>query len=107
MTDLGFGKEFRQAVEAKQVAQQDAERAKFIVQRAEQEKQSLIIRARGEAESAELLGKVAKENPNFVTLRKLEAIRSIANTLATSKNKAILNSSSLMFDELFSSEHQQ
>jgi prohibitin 1 len=34
-----------------QVAQQDAERSKFIVMKAEQEKQANIIRAEGEAEA--------------------------------------------------------
>jgi len=100
MTDLGFGKEFRQAVEAKQVAQQDSERAKFTVQRAEQEKQSSIIRARGEAESIELLGKAVAENPNFIQLRTLEAIRAIAVSVSNSKNKVMLSSSSLLLDEL-------
>jgi len=98
--ELGFGKEFRQAVEAKQVAQQDSERAKFTVQRAEQEKQSSIIRARGEAESIELIGKAVSENPNFIKLRKLEAIRAIAHTISHSKNKIMLNSSSLLMDDL-------
>ena len=35
ITDLKFGKDFTSAIESKQVAQQDAERAKFIVMRAE------------------------------------------------------------------------
>ena len=38
ITHLAFGKEFTKAIESKQVAQQDAERSKFLVQRAEQEK---------------------------------------------------------------------
>jgi prohibitin 2 len=107
MTELGFGKEFRQAVEAKQVAQQDSERAKFTVQRAEQEKQSSIIRARGEAESIELIGKAVSENPNFIKLRKLEAIRAIAHSIAHSKNKVMLNSSSLLMDELGNEAQKQ
>ena len=38
ITHMVFGKEFTEAVEQKQIAQQDAERAKFIVEKAEQEK---------------------------------------------------------------------
>lgn len=45
ITTLSFGKEFTHAIEAKQVAAQDAERAKFIVEKAEQDKKSAIIRA--------------------------------------------------------------
>jgi prohibitin 2 len=45
ITSLSFGKEFTHAIEAKQVAAQEAERAKFIVDKAEQDKKSAIIRA--------------------------------------------------------------
>lgn len=45
ITSLTFGREFTAAIEAKQVAAQEAERAKFIVEKAEQDKRSAIIRA--------------------------------------------------------------
>ena len=54
-------REYTGAVEAKQVAQQDAERAKFIVEKAEQDKQSAIIRAQGEAQSALLIGQAVQQ----------------------------------------------
>mmetsp|Transcript_26717 Transcript_26717/g.68658 ORF Transcript_26717/g.68658 Transcript_26717/m.68658 type:complete len:266 (-) Transcript_26717:92-889(-) len=63
ITNLGFGKEYTAAVEAKQVAQQEAERAKFLVEQAQQDKKSTIIRANGEARSAELIGEAIKQNP--------------------------------------------
>lgn len=59
ITHLAFSKEYTAAVEAKQVAQQDAERAKYVVERALQEKKSIVIRAEGEAKSAELIGNVS------------------------------------------------
>ena len=59
ITHLAFSKEYTAAVEAKQVAQQDSERARYIVERALQEKKSIIIRAEGEARSAELIGNVS------------------------------------------------
>lgn len=40
------------------LAQQDAKRAEFLVQKAVQDKESAIIRAKGEAESIRLIGKV-------------------------------------------------
>ncbi|KAM7260027.1 hypothetical protein ACFE04_015768 [Oxalis oulophora] len=46
ITSLTFGKEFTAAIEAKQVAAQEAERAKFIVEKAEQDKKSAVIRAK-------------------------------------------------------------
>lgn len=45
ITSLNFGKEFTDSIEAKQIAQQDAERSKFVVEKAEQEKQAAIIGA--------------------------------------------------------------
>ncbi len=42
-------------MEAKQVAQQEAERAKFVVDKALQEKQSLIVRAQGEVRAGRAL----------------------------------------------------
>lgn len=72
ITHLDFGKEYRQAVEAKQVAQQEAARAHYIVERAAQEKQGIVIRAEGEARSAELIGDAVRDNPAFIELRKIE-----------------------------------
>lgn len=59
-------------MEAKQVAQQEAERAKFIVEKAMQEKEGAIVRAQGEAQSARLIGQAIAQNPAFLTLRKIE-----------------------------------
>lgn len=50
ITSLTFGKEFTAAIEAKQVAAQEAERAKFVVEKAEQDKKSAVIRAQVSAE---------------------------------------------------------
>ncbi|KAJ1624800.1 band 7 family-domain-containing protein [Pavlovales sp. CCMP2436] len=98
ITHLDFGKEYRQAIEAKQVAQQDAQRAHFIVERAVQEKRSIIIRAEGEARSAELIGAAVGSNPAFIELRKIEAAREIATTVAKSANKIYLSAGSLLLN---------
>ncbi|VAH97070.1 unnamed protein product [Triticum turgidum subsp. durum] len=71
ITSLSFGKEFTHAIEAKQVAAQEAERAKFIVEKAEQDKKSAII-------------------------RQIEAAREIAHTIAASNNKVFLDSGDLL-----------
>merc|ERR1711865_226122 len=55
ITHLTYGKEFATAIEEKQVAEQDAERQKFIVARSEQERQATVIRSEGEAEAAKLI----------------------------------------------------
>lgn len=98
ITQLTFSREYTGAVEAKQVAQQEAERAKFIVEKAEQDKQSAIIRAQGEAQSAKMIGEAIQNNPAFLTLRKIEAARDIASTVASSANRVFLNADSLLLN---------
>jgi len=98
ITDLRFGREFTTAVEAKQVAQQDAERARFLVDKAKQEKRSIVIKAQGEAQSAALIGKAISNNPGFVELRRIDAAREVAQTLSRSSNRVFLGTDSLMLD---------
>ncbi|PIA31254.1 hypothetical protein AQUCO_05100047v1 [Aquilegia coerulea] len=98
ITNLTFGKEFTAAIEAKQIAAQEAERAKYIVEKAEQDKRSAIIRAQGEAKSAQLIGDALSKNPAFITLRKIEAARDIAKTLSRSVNKVFLSSDDLLLN---------
>eukprot|EP00163_Fabomonas_tropica_P005390 TRINITY_DN1490_c0_g1_i1.p2 TRINITY_DN1490_c0_g1~~TRINITY_DN1490_c0_g1_i1.p2 ORF type:complete len:199 (-),score=76.56 TRINITY_DN1490_c0_g1_i1:140-736(-) len=100
ITHLSFGKEYTAAVEAKQVAQQDAERSKFIVLKAEEDKKRIIIAAEGEAQAAEMMGKAVRENPGFMRLRRIEAAREIAGTLARGGNKVYLDADTLMVNML-------
>ncbi|KAH9597435.1 Band 7 domain [Trypanosoma melophagium] len=81
ITQMSFGKEYTNAVEAKQVAQQMAERAKWRVEQAEQEKKGAILLAEGEAQAAKLIGDAVQKNPAFITLRSLEASRTIAKMI--------------------------
>jgi len=100
ITHLSFSPEYARAVEAKQVAQQDAERAKYIVIGAQQEKKTIITKAKGEAESATLIGTAVKRNPGFMKLRRIDAARDIADIVAGSGNKVYLNADSLLLNLL-------
>jgi len=104
ITHLSFSPEYARAVEAKQVAQQDAERAKYIVLGAKQEKLSIITRAKGEAESAVLIGKSVKKNPGFMKLRRIEAAKDIADIVADSGNKVYLNADTLLLNLMGNAE---
>jgi prohibitin 1 len=91
ITDLTFGREFTLAVEHKQVAQQESERAKYIVMKSEQEKQASIIRAEGESEAALLISQALNEAGNgLLELRKIEASKEIAEKLSSSQNVTYL-----------------
>lgn len=96
LTQMSFGREYSKAVEDKQVAQQDAERAKYLVEMAEQDKKSKIIHAQGEAAAASMIGEAMKKNPAFAELRRIEAAREIARSIANSPNRVFLNSDALL-----------
>lgn len=91
LTHLSYGTEFSRAVEQKQVAQQEAERSKFVVMKAEQERRAAIVRAEGESEAAKLISDAtASVGTALIELRRIEASREIAATLAKSRNVAYL-----------------
>ena len=92
-THLTFGKEFTAAVELKQVAQQEAERARFLVEKAEQVKKAAVISAEGDSQAASLLAKSFGDSGEaLVELRRLEAAEDIANLLSRSRNVVYLPS---------------
>mmetsp|Transcript_16739 Transcript_16739/g.41225 ORF Transcript_16739/g.41225 Transcript_16739/m.41225 type:complete len:278 (-) Transcript_16739:304-1137(-) len=93
ITHLNFSKDFSKAIEDKQVASQQAERAKFIVMKAEQERQANVIQAEGDSEAAELIGNaVKKHGPGLVMMRKIETAQDISKTLSHSRNVTYLPS---------------
>ncbi|XP_072766850.1 prohibitin 1 [Anoplolepis gracilipes] len=93
ITHLTFGKEFTQAVELKQVAQQDAEKARFLVEKAEQQKRAAVISAEGDAQAASLIAKsLAEAGDGLVELRRIEAAEDIAFNMSKSRQVAYLPS---------------
>ena len=56
------------------------------------------MRALGEAKSAELIGEAMRANKGFLQLRRLEAARDIATLLASSGNRVMLDSQSLLLN---------
>lgn len=98
ITELSFGREYAAAVEAKQVAQQEAQRAAFVVDKAKQEKLQKIVQAEGEAAAATMLGEAVSKNPGYLKLRKLRASQAIAKTMQSAQNRIYLNSGTLMLN---------
>ena len=91
ITHLTFSPEYTGAIERKQVAQQEAERSKYLVDKERQLALANMLRAEGESEAARLL--TLASGPGFIELRRLEAARDIADTLAHSRNVVYLPSS--------------
>jgi len=98
ITHLNFSPEYERAVESKQVAQQQAERARFRVLKAHEEKKNIILKAQGETESARMIGNAIKNNPGFVELRRIDVAREVATCLSTSQNRLVLSADSLLLN---------
>merc|ERR1719394_1951455 len=93
ITHLTFGREFTAAVEMKQVAQQEAEKARFLVEKAEQVKQASVISAEGDSEAADLLAKAfAQAGEGLVELRRIETAEEVAVNMSNSRNVVYLPS---------------
>jgi prohibitin 2 len=98
ITQTSFSREYEKAIEQKQIAQQTAERMKYLVEKALQVKKSAIITAEADCKSIELIGEAVKENPAYLTLQRIEAAKEIADMLQKTKNKVLLDSNILLLD---------
>lgn len=67
--DIRLTKELEQAIESKMVQEQEAQRSKYVQQRAQIDADTAVIKARGEAESIRIRGEALKNNPAFVDLQ--------------------------------------
>jgi len=65
LRDVAFSPQFQQAIERKQVAEQEVARMAFVVQQADKERKRKIIQAEGEAESIRLKARALARNPGL------------------------------------------
>ncbi|XP_013927002.1 PREDICTED: prohibitin-2 [Thamnophis sirtalis] len=98
ITELSFSREYTAAVEAKQVAQQEAQRAQFLVEKAKQEQRQKIVQAEGEATAAKMIGEALSKNPGYIKLRKIRAAQNISKTIASSQNRVYLTADNLVLN---------
>ncbi len=119
LRNVAFSPEYAKSVEDKQIAQQNAERAKFLVQSEEQEAsrvrvkaqgeadaaitrakgdaESQVLRARAEAQSLSLVSEALKDNPSLLTFRYIEKLAPTIHTiLLPSGQNFILDPKSLI-----------
>jgi prohibitin 2 len=67
--NIRLTKELEHSIEAKMVQEQEAQRSKYVQQRAQIEADTAVIKARGEAESIRIRGEALKANPTYVDLQ--------------------------------------
>ena len=112
LRNITFNKEYADSVEQKQVAQQQAERARFVVDSEKQEAErirvkaqgvadatitqakadgeSKIIAAKADAEALRQISIVLRENPDLLTYRYIEKLAPTIQTILLPSNQPLL-----------------
>ncbi len=104
--DIKFSGEYQKAIEQKQIAQQDAERMNYVLEKslkekeqkiidAEAVKESKIIQAQGEAESITKVGDALRRNPNVISYEYVQKLSPNVKAIIAD-NKTILSISELI-----------
>jgi prohibitin 2 len=90
LRNVQFSREFQQAIENKQIAQQEAQRMKYVLEKQELEKKRKIIEAEGESESLRLKGKALADNPLLIQYEYIKLLSPNIQAIITDQN-AIFN----------------
>ncbi|KFV66732.1 Prohibitin-2, partial [Dryobates pubescens] len=101
ITELSFSREYTAAVEAKQVAQQEAQRAQFLVEKAKQEQKQKIVQAEGEATAAKMIscfGAFVGHREQGGVGAKILARDRVSMAIAGSQNRVYLTADNLVLN---------
>ncbi len=90
LRDVSFSPQFQQAIEQKQVAQQDVQRMTFVLDQADKERRQKIIEAEGEAASIRLKAAALAKNPQLVQYEYVKNLPDNVRTIITD-NRTIVN----------------
>ena len=88
--NIRFSPEFEKAIEQKQIAQQEAQRMQYVLEKERQEKDRKIIEAQGEAESIRLKAQVLAANPALIQYEYVQKLAPGVKTIITD-GKTILS----------------
>lgn len=86
LRNIQFSREFQQAIENKQIAQQEAQRMKYVLEKQELEKKRKIIEAEGDAESLRLKGKALADNPGLIQYEYVKLLAPNIQAIVTDQN---------------------
>lgn len=80
LRDIRFSDDFATAIENKQIAEQNAQRMEYVLEKTEKEREQRIIEAEGEAEAISLKGKALAQNARVV---QYDYVRKVAPNIVT------------------------
>lgn len=98
ISSISFSQNYQRAVDEKQSAQQEAERAKYIVEQSLYQKKSIIQRAQTEAEGFKLIGSQVQQDPAFLELQKINFAVEVSEVFSKSRNRILLSTDMLLVD---------
>lgn len=88
--DVALSKDLENAIEAKMVQQQEAEKAIFKLQQAKTDADTAIAIARGQAESIRIQGEALEKNPKLVDLKIVEKWNGVTPQVVGSGSNILL-----------------
>jgi prohibitin 2 len=88
--DVALSKELENAIEAKMVQQQEAEKAIFRMQQAKTDAETLIIKAKADAESIRIQGEALQSAPKLVELKMVEKWNGVSPQVVGSGSNILL-----------------
>lgn len=83
LRNVRFSDQFQTAIEQKQIAEQEKERERFLVEKAELEKQRAITQAEGDSTAIQLKGEALRQAPAVVQLEYVQKIAPGARAIIT------------------------
>lgn len=94
-----FSEEFSKAIEQKQVAMQDAERMKYILEKEKREKERKIIESEGQAIAISKKGAALKANPLLIRYEYVDKLAPGVKTIITNQSSILNFPGDLLKDE--------
>jgi prohibitin 2 len=88
--NIRLTKELEHAIEAKMVQEQEAQRSKYVQQRAQIDADTSVIKARGEAESIRIRGEALRDNPAYLELQIVDRWDGIAPLIIGGRDQFVL-----------------
>ncbi len=90
LRDIAFPKEFQNAIEEKQIAQQQAQKMKYVLEKEQKEAERKQIEAKGEAKKITIINKALQSSPNYIKYLYVDKL--------SSKIKVIVSDQSTIMD---------
>ena len=98
ITELEFGRDYAKSIEDKQIAEQSAQRAKFIVEKAMQEKKAKIVWAEGESQAIRDVGSRLGTSTAYLDLMRVKIAVDVAKVLQRSRCRVFLQADTLLLN---------